>query len=150
MRKHRFSKDNQPARRRGSNRLPTLRKALNEAVENGETGFLEKVIITAFGDDKNPPNIPLMIQILNRVHPPRKPVLEKVAIEFPKSPQFPEGLDRLGRAHHLLNLAAQGELSIDYVKTWLQCYKIDSDIELAVSLTKRLERLEMLAGIGEK
>lgn len=137
-----FSKDRQPAKRRG----PSKRTLMIDAIKSkcgSEKEFLERVVEIGMGappSAENPdglaPNPQVLSLALQRLEPALKPVQPAVTFELSEDANPHE------QAKQVMQAASKGEISPEVAKIFLDGLGMMLKIEEVTELKDRLERLE--------
>lgn len=126
----RFSAENQPSKKRGKAARGRIIDALGRC-KSSETDFLDAVINSALAGD-----VPLMKEVLVRLHPTPKSSYEPVVFEFPANGTPAQKADALAQA------VADGVISVDIASQMVNIIKSGLEITEITELMQRIEILE--------
>ena len=131
-----FSKDNQPKKRRGPNKGTLVLKAIERRYGGDKARFFDELLGIGLGDGQDSPNASLLTSLLHRLEPPFKPVAPSVQFELT------EGASAVQHSKEVMKAAAQGDISPDVAKVFLDGLAAMLKIEEVTELKDRMEKLE--------
>lgn len=124
-------------------RVPARGKAKNPAgnlltIDNQQ--FLDSFIRCAFGKDTGKPVPAMLIQLLNRTHPPKKAAAVKQVVAA--------GIGNpTDKAQRIMKSALDGNISADTALGLINMIKKQSEIDQKSSIACRVEALEKSLGL---
>lgn len=116
-----FSKDRQPAKRRGKDLRTKILEAIKKEAQLNEQAFYQEVAKRAITDK----DVVLMKELLMRVAPVAKPVAPDVKFDFPENGTPVEQVDAIMKAVSLGKVPADvGQLLVQMIRSKLDVLEI--------------------------